>query len=410
MTVPLEGLKVVDFAEHYFVPAAAAVLAEWGADVIKIERREGDALRDIGHLPDRDFSYYFALCNRHKRGLALDVETPAGREILERLVRQADVYITNHLPRVQRRLRTSPADIFALNPGIVYARGSGQGQRGPDAEAGGNDNLSFWSRAAVAYMLSNTSGQLIPQRGAIGDGPSGIALAAGILAGLLHARQSGKGVEVNTSLLNMGMWTMAPDIALTSLTGEVPERRAAPAGADPSSPGASPLASHYLTADGRTLALSMTNETRYWPRACRALGLDDLITIYADSGARRQHADELRARFAHVIASLPALDAADRLLSQDCVFGYVNSPLDVLTDRAVRANGYLLSHPQDASFKLPAAPAQFDDSLPVIRRGAPLLGEHSEEILLELGYSAARVAQLVEEGTIGPLQGAPPRH
>ena len=172
MTVPLEGLKVVDFAEHYFVPAAAAVLAEWGADVIKIERREGDALRDIGHLPDRDFSYYFALCNRHKRGLALDVETPAGREILERLVRQADVYITNHLPRVQRRLRTSPADIFALNPGIVYARGSGQGQRGPDAEAGGNDNLSFWSRAAVAYMLSDSSGQLIPRAGPLGTAPA----------------------------------------------------------------------------------------------------------------------------------------------------------------------------------------------------------------------------------------------
>ena len=228
MTVPLEGIKIVDFSEHYFVPAAAAVLAEWGADVIKIERRHGDALREIGHLPDQGFSYYFALCNRNKRSIALDVETAAGREILERLVRDADVYITNHLPRVQRRLQTSPADIFALNPGIVYARGSGQGQRGPDAEAGGNDNLSFWSRAAVAYMLSDTSGQLIPQRGAIGDGPSGVALAAGILAGLFHAKRSGKGVEVNTSLLNMGMWTVAPDIALTSLTGRVPERRPGP--------------------------------------------------------------------------------------------------------------------------------------------------------------------------------------
>src|SRR5262249_6945634 len=127
MTLPLTGLSVVDFSEHYFVPAAAAVLAEWGADVVKIERRDGDALRSIRYLAEHGLSSCFALCTRGKRGIALDVETPAGREILEQLVRDADVYITNHLPRVQRRLRTTPDDIFAVNPRIVYARGSGQG-------------------------------------------------------------------------------------------------------------------------------------------------------------------------------------------------------------------------------------------------------------------------------------------
>src|SRR5262245_8163455 len=308
MTMPLDGVKAVEFSEHAFVPVSAAVLAEWGADVIKIERRDGDALRSIGHLPEFGFSYYFQLFNRNKRGLALDVETPEGRAIFEQLVREADVYITNHLPRVQRRLRTSPADIFAINPGIVYARGSGQGQRGRDAEAGGNDNISFWSRSGVGYMLSDADSEtIIPQRGAIGDAPSGIALAAGILAGLLHARATGSGVEVNASLFGAGMWTLGPDITLSSITGEVPARGrsanpSAGAGAGGgvvagtaggvAAPVAGPLSGAYRTADGRQLALSMTNERRYWPRACAALGLEDLVEKYTDPAERSAHAAE----------------------------------------------------------------------------------------------------------------------
>jgi crotonobetainyl-CoA:carnitine CoA-transferase CaiB-like acyl-CoA transferase len=406
MTLPLEGVRVVDFSEHYFVPASAAVLAEWGADVIKIERREGDALRDIGHLPEYGFSYYFALCNRNKRGIALDVEVPAGREIFERLVRDADVYITNHLPRVQRRLRTTPTDVFALNPQIVYARGSGQGQRGPDAELGGNDNLAYWSRSGVAHMLSDESGDIIPQRGAIGDGPSGIALAAGILAALFHAKRTGTGVEVNGSLFGMGMWTVAPDIALTSLTGQVPERRPAPCG-DSSMPRGAPLSSRYVTADGRPLALSMTNEARYWPRVCKALGLDDLIDMYADPAERRARVDELLDRFALAVGAMTAEQAVERLRAEDCVFGFINSPLDVLSDAQAQANGYLLAHPQLPSLKLPAVPAQFDDSLPRIVRGAPSLGEHSEEIVRELGYSPESIRDLVADGVIGAISGAP---
>jgi crotonobetainyl-CoA:carnitine CoA-transferase CaiB-like acyl-CoA transferase len=413
MTLPLEGVKVVEFAEHAFVPASAAVLGEWGADVIKLERREGDALRAIGHLPGFGFSYYFELFNRNKRGLAIDIEIPAGRAILERLVRDADVFVTNHLPRVQRRLRTSPADIFALNRQIVYARGSGQGQRGPDAEAGGNDNISYWSRSGIGYMLSDADGDgIIPQRGAIGDAPSGIALAAGILAGLLHARSTGQGVEVNASLFSTGMWTLGPDIVLTSLTGDVPPRRhdgGRTAGSNPMGI-ASPLAGVYLTADRRQLALSMTNERRYWPRACAALGLDELAEAFADTDERHAHEAELRERFAEVIGSLPADDVAAQLRAQDCVFGFINTPLDVLHDTSAAANGYLLSHPTHETMRLPAVPAQFDEALPALRRPAPSLGEHSREVLLELGYTPERVDALHTDGVVGADPSAGPRH
>ncbi len=158
MTRPLEGIKVLDFSEHGFVPSAAAALGDFGADVIKIERFQGDPMRTIiasGMVASKDgYDFQFELYNRNKRGIALDVETPAGREVFERLVAWADVYVTNQLPRVRRKLKTAPADVMAINPKVVYAKGHGQGQRGVDSEAGGFDAVSYWARGGVAHVLT----------------------------------------------------------------------------------------------------------------------------------------------------------------------------------------------------------------------------------------------------------------
>ena len=176
MTLPLAGIKVLDFSEHGFVPSAAAALADWGADVVKIERLEGDPMRSVirnGLSPDAEgVDYLFEMANRNKRGIALDVTTAEGRSVFERLVKWADVYITNQLPRVRRKLRTEPADLFALNAKLVFAKGHGQGQRGPDAEAGGFDSVSFWSRGGVGHMLTAPDAEkLVGQRPALGDVP-----------------------------------------------------------------------------------------------------------------------------------------------------------------------------------------------------------------------------------------------
>ncbi len=163
VTQPLSGIKVLDFSEHGFVPSAAAALADWGAEVVKLERPEGDPMRRIisdGLVADADgYDYLFQLVNRNKRGVSVDVLAPAGREVFERLVRWADVYITNQLPRVRRKLRTEPEDLFAVNPRLVFARGHGQGQRGEGAEQGGFDAVSFWSRGGVAHMLTDPSSE-----------------------------------------------------------------------------------------------------------------------------------------------------------------------------------------------------------------------------------------------------------
>src|SRR5947207_9553500 len=216
MTLPLDGIKIVDFSEHGFVPSAAAALADWGADVVKIERLEGDPMRAVirnGLSPDADGTdYLFEMANRNKRGIALDVTTAAGREVFERLVKWADVYITNQLPRVRRKLHTESADLFALNEKLVFAKGHGQGPRGEDAEAGALDSVSFWSRGGMGHILTEPDApRLVGQRPALGDVPSGMFLAGGICAALVHTLRTGKGCVVDTSLLNAAMWTLGPD-------------------------------------------------------------------------------------------------------------------------------------------------------------------------------------------------------
>lgn len=397
MTQPLAGIKVLELSEHGFVPSAVAALADFGADVIKIERTQGDAMRGIigGGLVatnDEGYDFLFQLVNRNKRGIALDVETPAGREIFERLVRWADVYVTNQLPRVRRKLQLEPADLFAINPKLVYAKGHGQGQRGADAEAGGFDAVSFWNRGGLAHLLSDPDAtQPAMQRPAMGDVPSGMFLAGGICAALVHALRTGKGVVVDTSLLNGALWTLGPDYAYSSLTGEV-------------LPGASnarsPLTRFYKTADGRFVMLMMIDEDRYWDQACRALGLDELIDEYPDPALRQAAWLPLFDRLARVMASMTRDELEARLRAEGCIYSFMASPPEAIHDPAVVDNGYLMAHPEHPDLRLAAAPAQFDDEMPAIRRPGPELGQHTREVLGELGYGNDDVDKLAADGVV----------
>ncbi len=397
MTRPLEGVRVLDFSEHGFVPSAAAALGDFGADVVKIERLAGDAMRRIiasGLVATKDgYDFQFELFNRNKRGIALDVEQPAGREIFEKLVRWAEVYITNQLPRVRRKLRTEPADVFALNPTIVYARGHGQGQRGPDAEAGGFDGVSYWARGGVAHVLTDADAtRPTRQRPALGDGPSGMFLAGGICAGLVHVGRTGKGIVVDTSLLGSAAWTLGPDLAYTTLAGEQ-----MPMAADEQ---VSPLVRQYRTVDGRWVSLMMIDEARYWEQACRALGLDDLVTRYPDPAARRAGWPVIHERINAVITTLDHAELEAKLRAQGCIFSFFATPMEVVADPAVVENGYLMRHPEHPDVRLAAAPVQFDDELPSARRPGPTLGQHSREVLTELGYGETEILRLLDDKVI----------
>lgn len=404
MTLPLAGIKVVDFSEHGFVPSAAAALADFGADVVKIERPTGDAMRGVianGLVATVDgYDFMFQLVNRNKRGIALDVEVAAGREVFERLVGWADVYITNQLPRVRRKLRTEPADLFAINPRLVFAKGHGQGQRGPDAEAGGFDGVSYWARGSVAHVLTAPDAEVpVGQRPALGDVPTGMFLAGAVCAGLVHAMRTGEGVVVDTSLLGGATWTLGPDMGYASMAGEqLPMAGGAPR---------SPVTYTYRTVDGRFVSLMMLDEDRYWDQACRAVGLDELIGRYEDRAARKPDYEALHERFRAAIAAMGRDELEARLRAEGCIYAFFATPEEVVADDAVVENGYLMEHPDHPRLRLSAAPAQFDDEALTIRRPGPELGEHSVEILGELGYGDDDVDRLVKDGVV--VAGAPAR-
>jgi crotonobetainyl-CoA:carnitine CoA-transferase CaiB-like acyl-CoA transferase len=305
------------------------------------------------------------------------------------------VYVTNQLPRVRRKLRTEPADLFAVNPRLVFAKGHGQGQRGPDADAGGFDSVSFWSRGGVGHVLTAPDAdQPVGQRPAQGDAPSGMFLAAGVCAALVHVARTGEGIVVDTSLLSGAVWTLAPDLAYASITGADPPRtRAAPADR-------SPLVSHHQTADGRWLSLGMLDEDRYWAPACRALGLPGLVDELPTPAARAAQRERVFSQFRDAIATRTRDEVEAALRAEGCIFSFLASPPEVLDDPAVVANGYAAEHPVHPTLRLAAAPAQFDDELPKVRGPAPGIGEHSREILTELGFADDAIERLVADGVV----------
>jgi len=405
----LDGIRVVELAEHGFVPSCAAVLGDWGADVVKIERPSGDPLRAImgaGFVADTgDINFLWELYNRNKRGIALDLRVPEGRAAFDRLIADADVFVTSFLPSARTKLRTNPEDLWAVNPRLVYAKGHGQGQRGPDADEGGFDSVSYWSRGGVGHMLTPEEGPMIMQRGAMGDAPSGAMLAGGIAAALFQRERTGAGTVVDVSLLNFAVWQLGVDLTATTILRREPDKMGS------GTVRSNPLVGAYRTADDRWLMLGMIDDPRHWAPACRALGFPELIDDprYVDTSTRAANAEALQQRVADAIASRTLDELRTRLSAEDTIFSALASPLEVVDDPQVVANGYLAAHPTQPTARLACAPMQFDDEQVTIRRGAPTIGEHTDEILAEVGLTAEEIAALRDTGALGaPGSGSGP--
>ena len=396
----LDGIKVVELAEHGFVPSCGAILADWGADVVKVERPTGDPLRSVmtaGLVADTgDFNFLFELYNRNKRGIALDLGRDGGRAAFVRLVDGADVLITSFLPSARTKLRITPEDLWAINPRLVYAKGHGQGQRGPDADLGGFDAISFWARGGVGHILTAPGAPLVMPRGAFGDAPSGAMLAGGIAAALVRRERTGKGAVVDVALLATAVWQLSTDLTSTAFLREEPKKLEAGKAL------ANPMVGPFRSADDRWLMLNMLDDARHWSPLCRALGFDDLVEDprFVDTDARRANSGALHTLISERIRSRPLAEVVGALAAEDTLFATMASPLEVIDDPQVVANGYLAQHPTVPGARLATAPMQFDDEMTRVTRAAPELGEHTDEVLAEVGLHADDIRALRDEGAI----------
>jgi crotonobetainyl-CoA:carnitine CoA-transferase CaiB-like acyl-CoA transferase len=378
------------------------VLADWGADVIKIEHPEtGDPQRGLinsGVVAGAGgVNHFVEQPNRGKRSVGLDVSTPDGLEVLFRLIDSADVFVTSLLPDSRARLGVDVEQVRARNPKIVYARGHGYGSKGPDATRGGFDLAAYWSRGGIADAYAPIGGGYPPvQRPAFGDLFGGFAIASGIVGALLRRERTGVTSVVDVSLLATAMWQVSPDIVAAGVLG-----RTVPKYDLEDMP--NPAANIYRTADGRFLSLVLLQADRFWADLCTRTGRPDLITDerFATAPVRFQHRRACIAELRWTFESQPLAYWEEKLQGFDGVWDVMRNALEVHEDPQAVANGYLprLEDGKGNEFALVDSPVQFDER-PNAPRRAPEHGEHTDQILLEAGYSWDNIIKLKESGAI----------
>jgi crotonobetainyl-CoA:carnitine CoA-transferase CaiB-like acyl-CoA transferase len=404
MTAVMQGVRILEVAEHTFVPAASALLADWGAEVVKIEHVErGDAMRGLASsgLAVMGTSVHVLLehSNRGKQSLGLDLTSEEGLDILYRLAATCDVFLTNKLPSVRSKLRIDVDDIRAQNPDIVYVRGTGQGERGPDADRGSYDMLAYWCRAGVAMGVKRPEDDDVPPppAPAFGDSIGAMTIAGGIMGALYHRERTGEATTVDVSLLGTGLWSMGAALALSLQfgVGWSPPARNAPTG--------NPLSAVYTTKDGKFLALTCLQAAKYWPEACAVIERPELATDarFADADAIKENVAAATDLLRETFAQRDAGEWRERFADFTGQWTMVQDTLEAASDPQTVANGYIqeLETAEGTPFKLAAAPVEFGGE-PARPRRAPDFNEHGDAILGELGLDWDTIVDLKVRGVV----------
>jgi len=403
VTTVMEGVRILEVAEQTFVPAASALLADWGADVIKIEHVErGDAMRGlassgVGIIPG-DVHVLLEHSNRGKQSLGLDLASPEGVAILYKLAATSDVFLTNKLPAVRKKLKIDVEDIRAHNPNIIYTRGTGQGERGPDADKGSYDSLAFWARSGVALAVTRSDyDQVAPPPGpGFGDSIGAMTIAGGIMGALYHRERTGEATTVDVSLLSSGMWAMGQTISM-SLLLNFPWQPA------PDSVPRNPLTANYLASDGRWIALTCLQAAKYWPSMCEMIERPELAEDprFADHESLMANTPEAIGILREAFAKHTLAEWREKLEHFTGQWAVVQNTLEVAADPQSEANGYMQSceTAEGKPYQLVAAPIQFD-GVPAVPKRAPEFNEHGDKVLSDLGIDWDTIVDLKVRGII----------
>jgi crotonobetainyl-CoA:carnitine CoA-transferase CaiB-like acyl-CoA transferase len=407
MSKPLEGVRVLEVAQWWFVPSAGALLSDWGAEVIKVEHPEvGDPQRGLvtsGLIPKGDFNFMWEQPNRGKKSVGIDIKTDGGRELIYELAKKSDVFLTSFLPDAREKLKIDVDDIRKVNPKIIYARGSGQGVRGPDARRGGYDGASYWARGGIASAITGAGhdGPPVGQRPAFGDSIGGMTIAGGIASALFKRERTGEPSVIDISLLAVAMWNISADITMAKALEALGLKGGMPKMDRSRSP--NPIVNAYPTKDGRWIVLIMLQSDRNWPDLCQHLGREDLITDprFENAEKRAKNGAECVAVLDEIFLSRTLEDWKQALATTDGVWAPVQHPAELYEDPQVIANGYLAEATlNDGSHaQLVTNPVQFDEQ-PFELTGAPECGQNTEEVLLEMGVDWDRIARYKAEKAI----------
>jgi crotonobetainyl-CoA:carnitine CoA-transferase CaiB-like acyl-CoA transferase len=400
----LEGVKVVEVANWVAAPAACAMLADLGAEVVKIEHPEtGDPLRSVevstrGVVPYAGgVNLVVEHLNRGKQSLGVNLEQPRGQEVVRRLAARADVLVTNLLPQRQARYGLRYEDLAPLNPRLIYVVLTGYGAAGPERDRAGFDYAAFWARSGIMGTLGEQGSPPVQQRPGMGDQTTSLALVAAIGLALYERERSGRGQRLDCLLLHTALWVIGPDLVAAARARQPVQRHCREAVGNP-------LFNFYQAQDGKWLQLVMIESERFWPGFCRALGLEDLIADrrYDSHAHRMQHHRELIALLDERFRTRTRAEWASRLDRERCLWAPVQTLDEVVVDPQVQANDCLttLHHPDKGAFQVVSTPLRFQRTPGTPQGPAPELGQHTEWRLLELGYTWDDIAALKELGAI----------
>jgi crotonobetainyl-CoA:carnitine CoA-transferase CaiB-like acyl-CoA transferase len=394
-----EGLKVLDCASFIAAPAAATVLSDFGADVIKIEPPgSGDPYRNLPNLPGypaSEHNFAWLLESRNKRSLALDLSKEEGQAVLHRLASDADVFVTNYPPAVRERLGITYDHLAPHNTRLIYASFTGYGEKGEEANKPGFDSNAYWARSGLMDLV-RADIHTTPARSiaGMGDHPCAMAFYGAIVTALYKRERTGKGSHVSSNLMANGVWA-ASVLAQAKLCGaKFGERR-------PRERALNAVTNHYRCKDDRWIILSLLNEDRQWPALARCLGREDLITDvrFATRADRHARSLELIKIFDEIFATRPLAEWRKLLDGNGLVFGVVGILDDIPTDRQMLDNEVLIPFENDTMLTI-NSPIWVSGASKVPPRKAPGIGEHSDEILRQAGYDEASIRKLRTSGTV----------
>lgn len=398
----LSGIRVLEAASMIMVPSVGAALADYGAQVIKLEPIEGDLNRRGHHIPGmpiHDYEYCFLPDNRGKRSLSIDLKAPEARGILRRLVQGADVFLTNHRPKSLEGLGLGWPELQAINPRLVYAHGTGFGDAGDEIDKPGFDSVCYWSRSAMEASLFPTDGWLGSLGYGTGDHPTGMALLSAVLLALLARERSGRGTRVSCSLLASGAWSNSVMIQAKLLGAQFLERR-------PREDARSFTAVYYRAGDRRLFKMAVVDTRRDWPKVCRAIGQPELAGdpryVTLEERLKEGRMRELIQLCDRIFASQPMQYWQRALEEADVPYSVIATFDDVVADKQMAANGVFIEidDPVLGRVRTVDTPLHIEGHPKVTRTPAPRLGEHTRAILAEIGLGEQEIKSLAERRVV----------